>query len=33
MDAELIKMDSIPDHLSVSEYKNVDKSVPIDIRK
>ena len=33
MEAELTEMDSIPDHLAVSEDKIVDKAVPIDIRK
>ena len=33
MEAELMKMDSIPDHLAVSEDESVDESVPIDIRK
>ena len=33
MEAELTEMDSIPDHLAVSEDESVDKAVPIDIRK
>ena len=33
MEAELMKMDSIPDHLAVSEDENVDEAVPINIRK
>ena len=33
MEAELTEMDSIPDHLSVSEDEGVDESVPIHIRK
>ena len=33
MEAELTEMDSIPDHLAVSEDKIVDKAVPIDIIK
>ena len=33
MEAELTEMDSIPDHLAVSEDESVDKDVPIHIRK
>ena len=33
MEAELTEMDSIPDHLAVSEDESVDKSVSIDISK
>ena len=33
MEAELTEMDSIPDHLAVSEDERVDEAVPIDIRK
>ena len=33
MEAELTEMDSIPDHLAVSEDESVNKAVPIDIRK
>ena len=33
MEAELIKTDSIPDNLAVSEDASVDEAVPIDIRK
>ena len=33
MEAELMKMDSIPDHLAVSEDESVDEAVPIDIKK
>ena len=33
MEAELTKMDSIPDNLTVSEDANVDEAFPIDIRK
>ena len=33
MEAELMKMDSIPEHLAVSEDEIIDKAVPIDIRK
>ena len=33
MESELMKMDSIPDHLAISEDKSVDKAVTIDIRK
>ena len=33
MEYELTKMDSIPDHLAVSEDESVDEAVPIDIRK
>ena len=33
MEAELTKIDSIPDHLAVSEDESVDKTVPIDSRK
>ena len=33
MEAKLMKMDSIPDHLAVSEDESVDEAVPIDIRK
>ena len=33
MEAELTEMDSIPDHLAVSEDENVDKAVQIHIRK
>ena len=33
MEAELTEMDSIPDHLAVSEYVSFDEAVPIDIRK
>ena len=33
IEAELMKMDSIPDHLAVSEDESVDEAVPIDIRK
>ena len=31
--AELTEMDSIPDHLSVSEDESVDEAFPIDIKK
>ena len=33
VEAGFIKIDSIPDHLSASEYESVDKAVPIDLRK
>ena len=33
MKAEIIKMDSIPDNLALSEDESIDKSVPIYIRK
>ena len=33
MEAELTKMDSIPNNLEVSEDESVDEIVPIDIRK
>ena len=33
MEAELMKMGSIPDNLEVSEDESVDKAVPIYIRK
>ena len=33
MEAVFMKMDSIPYHLAVSEDENVDKAVPINIRK
>ena len=33
MEAELMKMDLIPDNLAVSEDESVDEAVPIDIRK
>ena len=33
MEAELMKMDSIPDNFAVSGDEIVDESVPIDIRK
>ena len=33
MEAELMKMDSRPDNLEVSEDESVDEAVPIDIRK
>ena len=33
MEAELIKTDSRPDNLVVSEDASVDEDVPIDIRK
>ena len=33
MEAELMKMDSRPDNLAVSEDEIVDEAVPIDIRK
>ena len=33
MEAELMKMDSIPDNLVVSEGESVDEAVPIDIIK
>ena len=33
MEAELVKMDSRPDNLVVSEDESVDESVPTDIRK
>ena len=33
MEAELTEMDSIPDHLAVSEDESVDESVPINIIK
>ena len=33
MEAELTEMDSIPDHLAVSEDESVDKAVPTHIRK
>ena len=33
MEAELTEMDSIPDHLAVSEDEGADEAVPIRIRK
>ena len=33
MEAELIKMDSRPDNLAVSEDESVDEDVSIDIRR
>ena len=33
MEAELTEMDSIPDHLAVSEDEGADESIPIHIRK
>ena len=33
MESEQTKMDSIPDHLEVSEDESVDKAFPIGIRK
>ena len=33
MEAELTEMDSIPDHLTVSEDGGADEAVPIHIRK
>ena len=33
MEYELTEMDTIPDHLAVSEDESVDEAVPIDIRK
>ena len=33
LEAELTKIDSIPDHLAVSEDESVDEAVPINIRK
>ena len=33
MEAELTEMDSIPDHLAVSEDECVDEAVPIHIQK
>ena len=33
MEAELMKMDSIPGNLEVSEDESFDEAVPIDIRK
>ena len=33
MEAEIIKMDSRPENLAVSEDSSVDEDVPIDIRK
>ena len=33
MESELTEMDSIPDHLEVSEYEGADEAVPIHIRK
>ena len=33
MEAELTEMDSIPDHLAVSEDESVETFVPIHIRK
>ena len=33
MESELTKMDSIPDHLALSEDESVDEAAPIDIRK
>ena len=33
MESELTEMDTIPDHLAVSEDESVDEAVPIDIRK
>ena len=33
MEAELTEMDSIPDHLTDSEYEGADEAAPIDIRK
>ena len=33
MESELTEMDSIPDHLAVSEDESDDEAVPINIRK
>ena len=33
MEAEITKMDSIPEHLADSEYEGADEAVPIDIKK
>ena len=33
MESELMRTDSIPDNLAVSEDERVDEAVPIDIRK
>ena len=33
MEAELTEMDSIPDHLALSEDENADEDAPIHIRK
>ena len=33
MESEIMKMDSIPDNLAVSEDESVDEAVPIHIRK
>ena len=33
IEAEIMKMDSIPENLEVSEDESVGKAVPIDIRK
>ena len=33
MEAEMTEMDSIPDHLAVSEDEGADEAVPIHIRK
>ena len=33
MEAELMKIDSIPDHLEISEDESVDEAVSIDFRK
>ena len=33
IEAELTRMDSIPNHLAVSEDESVDEAVPINIRK
>ena len=33
MESELTKMDSIPDHLAVSEDDSADEAVPIHIRR
>ena len=33
MEAELMKTDSIPENLAVSEDESVDEAVPFDIRK
>ena len=33
MEAELTEMDTIPDHLAVSEDESIDEAVPIYIRK
>ena len=33
MEAEMTKMDSIPDHLADSEDEGADEAVPVDIQK